>query len=88
MGNSSSVGVRSQLIISDLKDDMQYIDQLLVAKVIYDVYDATEYEVSVYMYFHFFVLVIIKGWGTSLWSRGKVLDRRSLFLWTIVTSQI
>ena len=29
---------------------MLYFEQLLVAKVIYDVYDATEYEVNVYMY--------------------------------------
>ena len=39
------MGVRSQLVISDLNVDMLYFEQLLIAKVIYD--DATEYEVNI-----------------------------------------
>ena len=35
--NSSSVGVKSQPVISDLKVAMLYFEQLLIAKVIYDV---------------------------------------------------
>ena len=50
------MGVRFQLVISDLNVAMLYFEQLLVATVIYDVYDATEYEVNVYMYCHFLCL--------------------------------
>ena len=56
MVNYSSVGVRSQLVISDLNVYMLYFEQLLVATVIYDVYDATEYELNVDMCCHIFCL--------------------------------